>query len=734
VNCRTGLGPTAAVGLAAALLGSYGVAGSPAVGVPMPGRSAAPNQASLPYELVEVGQIGVSVTAVARSGTVLYVVESQTLGAYDVSVPASPQALGPAIRVPAVPRSVAAAGSVVLLAMGTSGLGLVDATDPRHLVYTTALDAGGAVAGVAGGDGLAYVAAGTGGLLIVDVSDPRRPSVVGRSPSRRPVVAVAVYGTTAYAAEHDAWEQVIRLVDVSDAAHPREQSFLDVPGLADRLVAAGSAVYVVVDGAGTVGHVRVLDVSDPGRPKTVPSASGAAGGSVTEQGASTGAPERALQAADAASARSVALDGDRLVVGYGTELASYLVAADRLHPTAAGTLQARAGVQSLALIGDVAAVASGAGGLLVVDVAPDPPRQVESLGDLVVGQPAALEKAGDRLYVADALGALRVMDVADPARPRPLWTWPTDSAPTDVAALGDYALVSQSLAVVRSGTTYAYKGGYEVVYLGGPSGPVRAAAGDLSCGVVALGVDGTRGYLAESNCVSQRQRTVAVLDLTNPVWPDELGSAVLSVHSPNDIVARGDVAYLAYAAADTPGGGLWVLDVSGNEPKPMGRATLPTEARAVALAGRHALVAAGASGLALLDVGDPQRPVVLDLLAVSGTAVDVAWDQGMAFVAGGDGGVTVWDVSVPAHPERAAHADTAGYASAVAVDGNRVFVGQQDGTIHVMDLRVAPTATPTPTETPAPTPTGTATEPMPTATSVSPATPVYLPAVDMGRP
>jgi hypothetical protein len=70
---------------------------------------------------------------------------------------------------------------------------------------------------------------------------------------------VAVSGSYAYVAD---WDAGLRVVDVSDLAHPQEEGFYDTPGSAWSVAVSGSYAYVADRGSG----LRVVDVSDPANP------------------------------------------------------------------------------------------------------------------------------------------------------------------------------------------------------------------------------------------------------------------------------------------------------------------------------------------------------------------------------------------------------------------------------------------------------------------------------------
>ena len=84
-------------------------------------------------------------------------------------------------------------------------------------------------------------------LAVVDISNPARPTLVGQSTILPDGVSdVVVSGRRAYAAAVDAG---LRVLDISDPAHPRELGYYDTPGHADNVAVSGTLVYLA-DGEG----------------------------------------------------------------------------------------------------------------------------------------------------------------------------------------------------------------------------------------------------------------------------------------------------------------------------------------------------------------------------------------------------------------------------------------------------------------------------------------------------
>ena len=99
---------------------------------------------------------------------------------------------------------------------------------------------------------LAYVADGTSGLRVIDVSDPALPVELGFLDTPDFAQGVSVVGTLAYVADGFSG---LRVIDVSDPALPVELGFLDTPDFAQGVAVVGTLAYVADSSSG----LRMID-------------------------------------------------------------------------------------------------------------------------------------------------------------------------------------------------------------------------------------------------------------------------------------------------------------------------------------------------------------------------------------------------------------------------------------------------------------------------------------------
>jgi len=153
-------------------------------------------------------------------------------------------------------------GDLAYVADGSSGLRIIDVSNPQFPVELGSGDVAYYAVAVEVANGFAYVADRLGPVHVFDVSNPNSPVLVGLvgGPSSSDTEVV---GDIAYVAG----PQRLLVLDVVDPAEPVELGALDPPGSSDAPVA--SCVEVVGDVAFLAGgalSVSAIDVANPATP------------------------------------------------------------------------------------------------------------------------------------------------------------------------------------------------------------------------------------------------------------------------------------------------------------------------------------------------------------------------------------------------------------------------------------------------------------------------------------
>jgi len=172
-----------------------------------------------------------------------------------------------------------------------------------------------------------------------------------------------------------------------------------------------------------------------------------------------------------------------------------------------------------------------------------------------------------------------------------------------------------------------------------------------------------------------------VADVSDPTNPQVLGEVTLPGRI-TAIAVDGSTSYVAMGGA-----GVSIVDV-GNPwaPEVASSIETPWASLDVAVSGRHLYVADGLAGLGVFDVADPAHPVPVSRRAmgyVLAVAVGHSEQCLVVFVANSSG-LRIMDMSDPQRPVEMGHLGRYGLAS-LAAAGGYGFAVDSSGRLHVID-------------------------------------------------
>jgi hypothetical protein len=485
----------------------------------------------------------------------------------------------------------------------------------------------------------------------------------------------------------------LSVVNVSNATAPVVLGAANPPFEGFQVAVSGSLAAV---DAGVMGFY-VVDVGNPSAPKTVGLLT-----ATTLGGTVTGVELKGTIAYVLVSIPGNPGHTDFVTVNVATPAA----------PAVLGRVSLVAG-QEIRLVGSLAYVAAGSGGLVIVNVAsPSAPSIVGSVD--TPGTAAGVAVVGSYAYVADTT-AVQVVNVATPSRP------------TIVRSLA----VSAMAVAVAGNRLYTTDGGsFRIVDVTTPTAPVLLSTSN-SYGAQAVGLDGTVAVLASPN-ITGSQGGLYLWDVSSPTAPTvranindafgnlevavsgslavaaggQRGMKVISLSAPTapkvtstvsattlggtviGVAMAGQTAYALVSVAGNPGHTDVVVTSLANPSTPaiVGRVSL-SAGMLIKVAGPLVYVAGGSTGLQIVSVASPNAPVFVGKVDTPGTATDVAVSNGYAYVADTTA-VQVVNVATPSRPTIVRTLTTS--ATAVVVGGTRLYA--VDGSqFKVIDV-TSPTA------------------------------------------
>jgi hypothetical protein len=456
------------------------------------------------------------------------------------------------VSTPGISWQLAVEGDVVYLSDGSSGLKVIDVSNPASPTIVGSVDTPGFCIGVAVAGDVAYLGDYGSGLQVVDVSDPTSPVIIGSESAPDLPYLLTVSGDLVYLADEGSG---LNVIDVSDPTSPSVLANVNTPGLSYSVEVRGDIAYVA---DGTSG-LQIIDVFDPAFPTIL---------------ATVDTPVRAFQSAISGNIAYVADDTAGLQVIEVFAPAS---------PVVLGGVSTADRALSIAVAGDVAFVSDAGAGLQVVDVS-DPSTPAMIGGVDTPGQSMDVVVDGDIVYVADRSSGLQVIDASDPSAPVIIGSVNTPGLSLGVDVVGDLAYVADDdsgLQVIDV---------FQIIDVSCPSSP--AILGTIA--VPGIGLDvavaGDVVYLADGN--------LQVIDVSNPAAPVIIGSVTPPGYCQGVAVA-GDVAYVAELA------GLQLIDVSDpSSPTLLGAVATPGGlGEEVAVAGDVVYLAVEFAGLRSIRVG-----------------------------------------------------------------------------------------------------------------------------------
>lgn len=376
------------------------------------------------------------------------------LSVLDVSNPAAPSLLD-FVATTDAHLSLTVSGSYVY-ALTFTALEVFDVSVPASVVHVASLPMTGGVNLVASSTHV-YVAGGASGLRVADIATPATPVELTPVALGGPIVFVTLDGSELYAVGTSG----LGVISLS-LANPGTPVQLDAyPSLFGPPLVSGTRLFV--------GDEAVLDISDPANLSDIwtnpaPLPEGTHGGQ-----------------------REVALSGDALLVATSRELRQWDVSLPApsgmggggppWSPTA-GAGHLRLGGEGIALVGGLALVAGD--GLIAVDYSDSSTPRARSALTMGTAATDVAVSGSDHVAVATGSGGLRMVDVADPG------------APVEV---GSFVPVGTVDRVLVSGTV-AYTGGSDGVRTVDVSDPTSPSELDFvaTAAVVDLDLDGTTLY------------------------------------------------------------------------------------------------------------------------------------------------------------------------------------------------------------------------------------------------
>jgi len=568
-------------------------------------------------------------SAVAVSGDYAYFASGPSLMVADISDPTSPQVVGE-VELGDRVIDMAVEDAHVYLATDQRRLAVVDVSAPLDPVEVGSHEFGTDMGHIEVADGYAYVTLGDSGLLIIDVTTPSAPVEVGVFEEE--AVDVALAGHYAYVVS----SHRLHVIDVSVPSAPMEIGSWPSDLYTKTVAVSGDFAYVA-----SRDEFQVFDISDPSQPKRV---------GETRTGGWETVEEMAV------------FGSNVMLVGTGYWGAEVFDVTTASAPIRLNSLYIPWSGYGLSRSGELAAIAGGAEGLVIMDMS-SPGCVVEIGAYSTPGIVRDVAVAGGFAYVADEDDGFRVIDVSTPTAPVEVWSYDPPDRVSRVAVDGDRAYASAGF------------GGLLIFDVSDPRAPRHIGVYDPPDGVGQVVASGAFVFINAGGFVR-------VVDVSDPASPLE----VATVDGPQlhgEMVVSDGHLFLADRYE-----GLRVIDVrTPSAPVEVSRVDTPGWTTDVAVGGGYAFLTDDDGGLKVIDVGEPSAPEEMCYSFESRTgsnnlgSVIVSDDRVFASTAMG---LFVADLSAPCTPVFLGKCQA--YYFPDAVSGRYGFVATQNPQLVVLDM------------------------------------------------
>ena len=192
----------------------------------------------------------------------------------------------------------------------------------------------------------------------------------------------------------------------------------------------------------------------------------------------------------------------------------------------------------------------------------------------------------------------------------------------------------------------------------------------------------TFNYTVEAGHSSNDLNYVATNSLVCPA-PELGGITFMDTNGEaKGVAVVGNFAYIADSNS-----GLAIIDIT-DPSKPLNPIYMDTNgtARSVTVVGNFAYVADFNEGLAIIDISDPINPVTPVYKDTKGSAFDVTVEGNFAYLADNNSGLAIIDISNPTSPGEPVYVDTNGPATGVEVMGTNAYVADNSSGLAIIDI------------------------------------------------
>lgn len=567
-------------------------------------------------------------TNAVTNGNYAFVADSTSgLQIINITDPQNPTLAG-SYDTPSAAKDVFISGNYAYIADYTSGLQIIDISDPQNPSPAGDYDTTGYANGIFVSGNYAFVADRTSGLKIINISNPASPSLTSSFPTTD-ARNVYVSGNYAFVADYSSG---LRIINISDPANPSFAGAYDTPGYAYNVYIAGNYAYLADYSSG----LQIINISDPENPSFA--------GSYDTLDDSYG----------------VVVSGDYAFVADDEFGLQILNISNPASPELAGFYNTEGRALGIYVSGNYGYISDNTAGLQILDISS--PLYFNEIGNYDTnGDAYKIDISGNYAYIADGDFGIKSINISDPSSPALSGSYDTPGRAYDILINGDYAFAADGSS------------GLQIINISDPGNLTPAGFYDTPGSSRGVYVSGDYAYIADYLSGLQ------IVNISDPQNPSLTGSYDTPGFA-SAVAISGNYAFVADYAL-----GLEIIDISDPEnPSLIGSCDTPGFASAAQISGNYAYIADYGSGLQIINISDPENPTISGSYDTAGNAMDVRVSGDYAYLADSASGIQVIDISDPANPKLVSFYDTSGSSYGLEVIQSYIYAADSSAGLKII--------------------------------------------------
>lgn len=279
------------------------------------------------------------------------------------------------------------------------------------------------------------------------------------------------------------------------------------------------------------------------------------------------------------------------------------------------TLETGDKARAVEIVNNIAYIANGKSGLIVVNVSnPNSPYIISSLD--TPGDAYDIKVLNKTAYIADGESGLQIIDISKPENPSIIGNVDTPDMSFDLSISDSIVYVADRYSGLKI-INVQEKKSYKII------GSLEYETGYAKDVIVA---DQIAYVLKAKNIFNEQKSQLQIIDVSCPSNPKLISS--LEMLSPNGFVLKNKTLYIADSYS-----GLKVLDVSdSSNPKVVNSISSISSATGIVLVQKLAFLTNLENTLQVIDLSDPANPKFLGSVDAQGKILDVFVADQMAWL------------------------------------------------------------------------------------------------------